>query len=321
MEKPAWLAVSSITSGGNYLEDCLAKRGLGRGLQELSAQTLATGMQVSASNPLTGVEGRASLLQSLGSSLLANQHIFGEDGRPGNLVGESHPRLFLPSIMNPRLVLILIDYLLASQHDSELDVTYLWSALQRLLLPIWPTDRTKVDGKPIGDAWPLSTLGKTPIYSSSEPSSSIQPFHKLTQWLTYSLMVPFVRLLGLEWKNSHLLTGLPEYRNGGLFVDMGVLILRPEVLAQGLETSGGRLPVFEPADDVIVEWRALTVALLDVMHGKVNSKLRAKGATVELSLAQVLEAGTWKAGRVLAGRERPKTKSSPILIVSDGTLF
>jgi len=72
---------------------------------------------------------------------------------------------------------------------------------------------------------------------------------------------------------------------------------------------------------VVVEWRALTVALLDVMHGMVNEKLRARGATVELSLAQVLEAGTWKAGRVLAKEKRPETRSSPILIVSDGTLF
>lgn len=134
-------------------------------------------------------------------------------------------------------------------------------------------------------------------------------------------MVPFVRLLHLQWKNSNFLTGLPEYRNGGLFVDMGVLALRPEVFARGLETSGEKLPMFQPAEDVIVEWRALTVALLDIVHVMVNEKLRAAGATVELSLAQVLEAGTWKAGRVLAARERPATKSSPILIVSDGTLF
>ena len=79
--------------------------------------------------------------------------------------------------------------------------------------------------------------------------------------------------------------------------------------------------MFDPADDVIVEWRALTVALLDVMHVMVNEKLKARGAQVELSLAQVLEAGTWKTGRVLAKERRPETRSSPILIVSDGTLF
>lgn len=134
-------------------------------------------------------------------------------------------------------------------------------------------------------------------------------------------MVPFVRLLGLKWTNSQLLTGLPEYRNGGLFVDMGLLTLKPEVQARGCETSGEALPRFDPAEDVIVEWRALTVALLDVMHVEVNRKLRAMGASVDLSLAQVLEAGTWKAGRVLAAEKRPDTRSSPILIVSDGTLF
>ncbi|KAF1344914.1 hypothetical protein BDV97DRAFT_425216 [Delphinella strobiligena] len=267
----------------------------GEGLQKFSADKLISGMQVSEKNPLTGAEGRAALSQSLGSSLLSDQEIFGKEGRPGKLV----------------------DYLLASQSNSELDVATLWAALQQLLLPIWPTDRTKVDGKPIGDAWPLSTLEK----DSKDPASSIQPLHKLTQWLTYSLMVPFVRLLGLQWKNSHLLTGLPEYRNGGLFVDMGVLTLRPEVLARGLQNSGQELPEFDPSEDVIVEWRALTVALLDLVHVLVNKKLRAEGATVDLSLAQVLEAGTWKAGRVLAAERRPDTRSSPILIISDGTLF
>lgn len=139
-------------------------------------------------------------------------------------------------------------------------------------------------------------------------------------------MVPFVRLLDCEWTNSHLLTGLPEYRNGGIFVDLGVLSLRPEALSRGLAYSrsvnpSSDLPMFDPADDVIVEWRALTVALLDVVHGMVNEELRKQGAEVELSLAQVLEAGTWKAGRLVAGKKRPGTKSSPILIVSDGTLF
>lgn len=134
-------------------------------------------------------------------------------------------------------------------------------------------------------------------------------------------MVPFVRLLNLSWKNDNLLTGLPEYRNGGLFIDTGLLTLKPEVLARGLATSGEALPMFDPAEDVIVEWRALTVALLDVMHVKVNEKLRGMGAKKDLSLAQVLEAGTWKAGRVLAAEKRPETRSSPILIVSDGTLF
>ncbi|KAL1301559.1 hypothetical protein AAFC00_005796 [Neodothiora populina] len=298
VERSEGLAVASLYM---FLDGSFGggKAGLvnGEGLKSLTSETLAAGMQASEANPLTGVEGRTSLLQSLGSSLLSQPDIFGAEGRPGKIV----------------------DYLLNSNKGSQLDVATLWAALQQLLLPIWPTDRTKVEGKAIGDAWPLSTLKK--VAKDDDPSSLIQPFHKLTQWLTYSLMVPFVRLLNLEWTNSQLLTGLPEYRNGGLFVDMGVLTLKQDVLARGVEKSGERLPMFEPAEDVIVEWRALTVALLDIVHVEVNKKLRAMGATADLSLAQVLEAGTWKAGRVLAAEKRPETRSSPILIISDGTLF
>lgn len=215
-----------------------------------------------------------------------------------------------------------LDYLLAAKEGSELDIPQLWSALQQVLLPIWPTDRTQVDGKAIGDAWPSSTLEKSAAYTKTHDATlAIQPFHKLTQWLTYSLMVPFTRILGLKWKNSQFLTGLPEYRNGGLFVDMGVLVLRENVLAQGLANSTEALPLFNPSDDVIVEWRALTVSLLDITHKLVNERLIAAGAKNALSLAQVLEAGTWKAGRILAAEKRPETKSSPILILSDGTLF
>jgi hypothetical protein len=48
------------------------------------------------------------------------------------------------------------------------------------------------------------------------------------------------------------LTGLAEYRNGGLFVDIGVLAFRdPEAARQAHEI----------ASPLVVEWRALTVAL------------------------------------------------------------
>lgn len=60
----------------------------GEGLQKFSADKLISGMQVSEKNPLTGAEGRAALSQSLGSSLLSDQEIFGKEGRPGKLVGE-----------------------------------------------------------------------------------------------------------------------------------------------------------------------------------------------------------------------------------------
>jgi hypothetical protein len=44
---------------------------------------------------------------------------------------------------------------------------------------------------------------------------------------------------------------------------------------------------------VIVEWRAVTVGFLDELLDEVNSQLGLRGEE-QLSLAQMLEAGTWK---------------------------
>lgn len=56
------------------------------GLRNVTVETLAKGMQVSESNPMSGLEGRAGLLMRLSSSL-QNAELFGTDGRPGNMIG------------------------------------------------------------------------------------------------------------------------------------------------------------------------------------------------------------------------------------------
>lgn len=190
--------------------------------------------------------------------------------------------------------------------------------MQTVLLPSWPADRIRIEGIPLGDAWPLQVLAQR-VAGEAGATEVIQPFHKLTQWLGYSLTTPFVRVLGLTWVNDNLGTGLPEYRNGGLFVDTGVLQLQEEVKKQGLEASGKGLPLFHATSDTIVEWRAMTVALLDLLHVELKERFARDG--VKLSLAQMLEAGSWKSGRELAAKYRPQTCSSPILIGGDGTLF
>ena len=209
----------------------------------------------------------------------------------------------------------------SSSNSSTLDMLLFWDTLQKLLIPIWPQDRTNVNGQPLGDAWPLSTLKTMASSSSSDADEStfIQPFHKLTQWLAYSLMVPFTRVLSLQWENASSLTALPEYRNGGLFVDLGVLTLKPASLERGVKASsdGTGLPAFSAGDDVIVEWRAMTLVLVDKLYQLVLQRMQG----VELSMAQLLEAGTWKSGREVAKMKRPETKSSPIIILSDGTVF
>jgi len=210
------------------------------------------------------------------------------------------------------------DYMKKTAKDSsKLDVGAFWDVLQALLIPVWPKDRTVINGQSIGDAWPLSTLKTQTDSTASSGSSHIQPFHKLTQWLAYSLMVPFQRILGIEWTGTNSLTALPEYRNGGLFVDMGVLTLKKEALDRGLQASGTELPMFKAGDDVVVEWRAMTLVLVDKLYKLVLEQMNG----VHLSMAQLLEAGTWKSGREIAAKKRPQTKSSPIIIESDGTVF
>ncbi len=64
------------------------------GLQSVTVETLARGMQVSESNPMSGLEGRAGLLMELANAL-QKPELFGSDSRPGNMIGRSalvHPR-------------------------------------------------------------------------------------------------------------------------------------------------------------------------------------------------------------------------------------
>ncbi|ANB13124.1 hypothetical protein AWJ20_1405 [Sugiyamaella lignohabitans] len=268
----------------------------GKALVNLNEDAFKAGMQVSDSNPLEGFNGRLALLNRLGKALQENKQLFGPDARPGYLV----------------------DYLLSHEKTigRTVPLTTLWDALMKGLGPIWPQEgRTKLDGVVLGDTWPCSSMP----HIVSDPSQSLVPFHKLTQWLCYSLLTPIKKYLDLEFVGESLQTGLPEYRNGGLLVDMGVLTLKPSAIASASSSSdksASSVPVFPVESDVIVEWRAVTVGFLDLILDKVNAKLGS-----QLSLPQLLEAGTWKAGRRIAAELRPVTNGPPIDIISDGTVF
>ncbi|KAI1849766.1 hypothetical protein JX266_004715 [Neoarthrinium moseri] len=268
-------------------------------MQSLKDDVFSHHFQTSSENPMVGVSSRVDLLNKVGASLLKLPEIFGPEGRPGSMV----------------------DYLTKTAKDANtLDYESLWSVLQKVLIPSWPKNRPSVAGNPIGDAWPLKVLADKAKKDGNEKEvATIVPFHKLTQWLGYSLTIPFVRVLGFKVVNGNLGTGLPEYRNGGLFYDLGALTLKPEVLKVGQQASGHDVPLFPATGDTIVEWRAMTVALLDELHKLVSAHFEKQGVT--LTIAQMLEAGTWLGGRELAAKLRPDTKSSPLPIDGDGTLF
>lgn len=282
----------------------------GAGLRKVTVEMLAKGLQHSEQNPLPGLEGRAGLLARLADAL-NNQEFFGVNARPGNMLDYllSHPSTLASSV-------------------PIVPLPTLWTVLMDGLGSIWPPSRAQIDGVSLGDAWQCSTMPQSP---PAQPWESIVPFHKLTQWLCYSIMVPMSKLMNIHFAGTELLTGLPEYRNGGLLIDMGLLTLKQPDMERGLEAyrenaqikgqpSVEVVPLFTADDDVIIEWRAATVGFLDELLEEVNNQLGLKGEE-QLTLSQMLEAGTWKGGREIAEVSRPNTKEPPIMIISDGTVF
>lgn len=238
------------------------------GLQNFSNEKLESGFQVASDNPLLGVAGRVKLIQALGSCFSGS--------RPGVLVDEWIQK-------------------------APLKARDILGVILRHLGPIWP-GRLSLGGVNLGDTWPHSLLG-----AMDDPHAWV-PFHKLSQWMSYSLIEPLLEY-GLNVVDLDDLTGLPEYRNGGLLLDKKCIELRdPKLLEK--EHS--------PDSELIIEWRALTVTLLDLIGDEVRKIL---GKTPEtLPLVKILEGGTWHAGRRIAAQLRTDG-GPPLKIKSDGTVF
>lgn len=253
------------------------------GLARLTIADLRAGFQEGESNPLLGLEGRLSLLQQLSVALKQKSEFFsGPDApRPAHL----------------------LDWLLRSQNGGEITLAKLWTAVIEGFEDVWPrTERIILDGRNLGDAWSHSLL------VGASANESIVPFHKLSQWLTYSLLEPLIAG-GFRISGMDALTGLPEYRNGGLFLDFDALRLKDPAAAAIAH------PV---SSELVVEWRALTVILLDKTAALLRRKLNL--SETDFPLAKVLEAGTWKAGRRIAAAKRTGG-TPPLQVVSDGTVF
>jgi hypothetical protein len=252
-----------------------------RALEQLSDATLLAGFQVGDANPLAGVAGRADLLRRLGRTVAAAPKIFAtaDEPRPGGL----------------------FDHLAALADHRRIEAATILRELLIHLGPIWPS-RLSLGGVALGDCW------QHPAIRRDDPTDQLVPFHKLSQWLSYSLIEPLEEA-GIAVTNVDGLTGLAEYRNGGLFIDTGTLAFRdPADAARQHDVSS----------PLVVEWRALTVALLDRVAELVRKRLGRDAAN--LPLGRILQGGTWSAGRVLAAKLRPDG-GPPVAIVSDGTVF
>lgn len=249
----------------------------GAALLAIDADRFARGLQCSADNPLAGLERRVELLRRLGQALTARADLFGRAARPGHL----------------------LDHFPRTAQGGRLPAPLVLETLVEGLAPIWPSGLA-VQGAPIGDA------GRHPAARTNDATCGIVPFHKLTQWLAYSLIEP-LQWAGLVVTEFERLTGLAEYRNGGLFIDLGVI--RP------------RRPVVGPqavSSEIVVEWRALTVALIDDLLEPVRKRL---GLGADFALPHLLQGGTWSAGRKIARTLRPPDGPPPIVLIEDGTVF
>jgi hypothetical protein len=251
-----------------------------KGLQDITDTRLGEAFQVTAAHPLVGLAGRAALLRQLGEAVASAPHYFG--------------------VATPRLG-NLFDYLCANAPQGVLHARQILLAVLDSLSSIWP-GRLRLGGVNLGDVWQHRQV------RGNDLTAGLVPFHKLSQWLTYSLIEPLVEA-GVRLEGVHELTGLAEYRNGGLFLDLEVLTPKHSGILDCVHT---------PDSEVVVEWRALTVALLDRLADQVRQALGL--SPHDLPLASVLEGGTWRAGRQIA-RERRADGSPPLRLASDGTVF
>jgi hypothetical protein len=246
----------------------------------LDATTLERRFQVADDNPLVGTVGRARLMNGLGYALQASPALFGGD---------------VPRVGH------LVDYLVEQSADGTLPASAILAALLRGLGSIWP-GRIELDGVNLGD------VGRHPVAAADDATDGLVPFHKLSQWLAFSLIEPLEEL-GIDIVGLDALTPLAEYRNGGLLIDLGLLLPKHDaVLGQAHPGSS----------ELITEWRALTVALIDRLAIRIREKLSL--SPIDLPLAKILEGGTWSAGRRIAKERRPDG-GPPITLLSDGTLF
>ena len=250
-------------------------------LATMTPEEIAAGFQVADDNPMVGLDGRAALLARLGIACADRPDVFAleDEPRPGGI----------------------IDALAAKAEDGRLPAAEILATVLDALGAIWPS-RIVLAGVPLGDTW------RHPAMTTDDATSGLVPLHKLSQWLSYSLIEP-LEWAGVEVVELDGLTGLAEYRNGGLFLDTGVICLADPADADRVHAVGSSL---------VVAWRALTVALLDRLAAEARVRLGLTAA--ELPLAAVLEGGTWAAGR-RAARERRPDGGPPLRIESDGTVF
>lgn len=254
-----------------------------RALTHITEEKIKESFQVSLSNPLFGTKGRADLIHRLGKTV---------ENSPDYFV-QTNSQFPFKRIGN------LVDYFISKRPNKKIEAPFILKTVLKALGPIWP-GRIVMNDVNLGDTWYHDKLGSG--------LQSFVPFHKLSQWLTYSLLEP-LEDFGFQVTEIDQLTGLAEYRNGGLFLDLGLFVPKnPDAFSQPVHADSR----------LVIEWRALTLYFLDRIAEQVQDKLGM--SSQQFPLAKVLEGGTWWAGRKIA-QTRRAGGGPPFELISDGTVF
>ena len=253
---------------------CADAGGLGR----IDRSSFEHAFQLGPHNPLSGVAGRIRCLHSLGRAVAARPE-FARAADPAHGADRRLGHLF--------------DHIRDTASEGRIPA--------RDLFRIVMTALRGVIGRALGDVWPHPGIRRR------DHTDGLLALHKLFLWLTWSLVEPLAEG-GVSVTDTQALTGLAEYRNGGLLIDTGVLVPRHPIPDRPLS----------PGDPIVVEWRGLTVALLDRLRPRVAKTLGV--AEPDFTIGQLLEGGTWWAGRRIAMDLR-EGGPPPIRTLSAGTLF
>lgn len=234
-----------------------------------------------SNNALLGAKGRYDSLTQLGSCL------------------ELHPSIFVTS-HKPELKNIYHFFQSIVEHKS-LNLEEVFKTIVFIFHDFFTSD-TKINEINLCDSRIHSNLISLPLVGKKIP------FFKLIQWMVYSID-DFFNSQGIPTINEEFLSGLAEYRNGGFFMDTNIINLKSKNLSH---------QSYSIDSELVTEWRALTITLLD----EFLEELKIKRGYNHLNMSKLLEGGTWIAGRKLARENRPDSPySPPIKIITDGKFF
>ena len=253
-------------------------------LARLSDEEIASGLQHGPENPVAGFEGRCNLLRRLGEAVVLRDDLFAttDDPRPGGM----------------------FDLLFDEGQKAPLAAGRILDVVLDGLVPIWP-DRVAIDDIPLGDTWAHPALTQDAVPTDG---AVLVPFHTMAQKLGLSLVEPLI-WAGVDVADFNDLAGLADLEHGGLFVDAGVILPRDAKALSNQHDAGALF---------VVEWRALTVTLLDQLADKVRAS--AELDAEQLPLACIMQGGTLLLARKIALEKRGNDRPS-LGLASDGTVI